>query len=231
MNINCGKWALEAISVLDSLHNEIRSVFSEPTETWNPNILGETVNLMQFLMNFLGDLKGLKDACYDREENFNSTDGIDKHGEIGSALQRKQAKVWDVIHHWLGDNPEFWTILSEDTTISVATFRELIIRNRLHGLQMRLLGGKIFKNLENKVKKEIEIIVANSSMRYSSFPDSWLIHHLEKILGDKFYKIYEHAWIPRTIVVVYDKRNSLLVTGASQPACETSYSGKMSRER
>lgn len=221
MDINCGKWALEAISVLESLYNEIRLVFSEPTGTWDPNILRETVNLMQFLMNFLGDLKGLKDACHNkRTENFSSTGGIDNYGDIANVLQKKQAKVWNAIIHWLGDNPEFCPILSEDTTISVATFRELIIRNRLHGLQMRLIRGKIFKNMETKLKKEIEKIASDSSTGYPYFPDSRLIHHLEKFLGDKFCEIYEHAWIPRTIVVVYDKRNSLLLTGASQAACD-----------
>ena len=46
MKNNCGKWALEAIDVLESLYNKIQILFLEPTATWDPNILGEAVNSM-----------------------------------------------------------------------------------------------------------------------------------------------------------------------------------------
>lgn len=69
---------------------EFNWLFSEPTGNWDPNILGENVNLMQFLMSFLGDLKGLNDTCRNkRTENFTSIGDIDNYGEIACVLQRK----------------------------------------------------------------------------------------------------------------------------------------------
>ena len=55
--------------------------------------------------------------------------------------------------------------LSKDTTISAANFRELFIRNRLYGLQMRLLGGEKYKykTLETKLQKEIDMIASDLS--------------------------------------------------------------------
>jgi hypothetical protein len=71
MQNNCEKWALEAINVLESLYNEIRILFLKPTEKWDSNILAEAVNLLQFLINFLGDLKDLKDACKKKRNQAN----------------------------------------------------------------------------------------------------------------------------------------------------------------
>ena|SRR5579862_567017 len=77
MRDNCGKWALEAIDVLESLHDEIQILFSISTTTWDPNILAEAVNLLQFLMNFLGDLSVLKDVCKNSNiKNLRQSDGF-----------------------------------------------------------------------------------------------------------------------------------------------------------
>ena len=58
----------------------------------------------------------------------------------------------------------------------IATFWELIIRNRLHGLQICLIiGDKIFKKMETKLKNEIEKIVSDSSI-YKISLFTFLIH-------------------------------------------------------
>jgi hypothetical protein len=101
------------------------------------------VNLLQFLINFLGDLKDLKDACKKNGTKLINRNGnITNFKQIAIALQQKQRKVSNAISTWLDKNPKFVPNISKDTTISAASFRELIIKNRLYDLQMRLLRGK-----------------------------------------------------------------------------------------
>lgn len=161
LNVSCGKWALEVIQVLDSLNDEIRLLFFWQGIKWDLNILVEAVNLLQFLMNFLGDLQILKDACKrNSTQPINHYGHIDTFGNIAVELKRKQNRIFSEIDKWLEDRPEIQRKLSEERepAVSAASFRELIIRNQLLGLQLRVFKGKKYRSPQDKLQQEINEI-------------------------------------------------------------------------
>lgn len=161
LKMDCGKWALETIDVLNSLGNEIQMLFLVRTGSWNSLILAEAMTLLQFLMDFLGDLKDLKDAC--RKKGNMTCKCFAKvriYKEIADDLESAQDSVTSTIDLWLGKIGKRKPKLSEDTTISAASFRELIIRNRLCSLQLQGHKTQSGQAILESMTKEMRLLAS-----------------------------------------------------------------------
>ncbi|PMD51076.1 uncharacterized protein K444DRAFT_620247, partial [Hyaloscypha bicolor E] len=218
----CAQWAMESYEILQFFQEDVNLLSSISHSDWDRGVLEDIVKLLKFKMKFLGDFKDLKDECLKQRE----TPYLPAHGEINSfgkvALALKQAQIdltTSLRSFYEGARGTFQYVgdLKDNETIPTATLRELIIRERVSQIRYEYVGPSKKKRAKDKtsLQEGIKKRITDEMQKLDGRATSVIDNHKNTFSNGVF-----TAWRPRTIVVIFDLATNLVLTGATQPACE-----------